>query len=102
MQHGWLLLSSLWTTLIIIQACVDDLAGTAATQQGLQRVVQAVHLHSLRWGWLLNVPKSVVMVFGTQSICAQLGAPELWQGDSRLPTADTVKYLGLRLESSGD
>ena len=47
------------------------------------------------------MPKSIVMVFGTQSLCARLGAPELWWGDSRLPTADTVKYLGLRLESSG-
>ena len=83
------------------QAYADDLAGIAATQQGMQRVVQAVHLHSLRWGWMLNVPKSIVMVFGTQSLCARLGAPELWWGDSRLPTADTVKYLGLRPGSSG-
>ena len=34
-------------------------------------------------------------------MCARLGAPELWWGDSRLPTADTEKCLGLRLESSG-
>ena len=47
------------------------------------------------------MPKSIVVVFGTQSLCARLGAPELWWGDSRLPTADTVKYLGLRHESSG-
>ena len=48
-----------------------------------------------------NVLQSIVMAFGTQSTCARLGAPELWWGDSRLPTADTVIYLGLRLESSG-
>ena len=83
------------------QAYADDLAGIAVPQQGLQRVVQAVHLQSLRWGWMINVPKSIVMVFGTQSLCARLGASDLWWGDSRLPTADTVKYLGLRLESSG-
>ena len=41
----------------------------------------------------------MVMVFVTKSVCARLGAPELWWGDSRLPTADTVKNLGLRLES---
>ena len=86
---------------LVGQAYADDLAGIAATQHGLQRVVHAVHLHSLRWGWRLNVPKSIVMVFGTQSLCAGLGAPELCWGDSRLPTADTVKYLGLRLESNG-
>ena len=73
----------------------------AATQQGLQRVVDAVHTHSLRWGWLLNVPQSVVMVFGKRSVCACLGAPELSWGACRLPTADTVKYLGLRLELEG-
>ena len=39
--------------------------------------------------------------YGVQSLCAGLGAPDLWWGDSRLPTADTVKYFGLRLESSG-
>ena len=83
------------------QAYAAYLAGIAVTQQGLQRVVQAVHLHSLRWGGMLNVPKSIVMVFGTQSLCDRLGAPNLWWGDSRLPTADTVEYLGLRLESSG-
>ena len=50
---------------------------------------------------MLNVPKSIIMLFGTHSLCARLGAPDLWWGESRLPTADTVKYLGLRLESSG-
>ena len=84
---------------LVGQAHADDLAGIAATQQGLQRVVQAFRLrmHGLRWGWLLNVPKSIVMVFGTQSVytCARLGAPELWWGVSRLPTADSVsKVLG--------
>ena len=83
------------------QAYADDLAGIAATQQGLQRVVQAVRLHGLRRGWLLNELKSAVMVFGTRSVCARLGAPELWWGDSRLPTADTVRHSGLRLESRG-
>ena len=47
---------------LVGQAYVDDLAGIAATQQGLQRVAQAVHLHSLRWGWMLNVPKPIVNV----------------------------------------
>ena len=86
---------------LVGQAYVEALAGIAATQQGLQRVVQAVHLHCLRRGRLLNVPMSVVMVFGTRSVCARLDAPELWWGDCRLPTTDTIKYLGLRLESSG-
>ena len=35
---------------LVGQAYADDLAGIAATHQGLQRVVQAVHLRSLRWG----------------------------------------------------
>ena len=35
---------------LVGQAYADDLAGIAATQQGLQRVVDAVHAHSLRWG----------------------------------------------------
>ena len=61
----WVGPAATWRKLVG-QAYADDLAGIAATQQGLQRVVQAVHLHSLRWGWLLNVPKSIVMVFGTQ------------------------------------
>ena len=79
------------------QAYADDLAGIAATQQGLQRVVDAVHNHRLRWAWLVNVPKPVVMVFGKWSVCALRGAPELLWGACRLPTVDTVKYLGLRL-----
>ena len=55
---------------LVGQAYADDLAGIAATQQGLQRVVDTVHAHSLRWGWSLNVHKSVVMVFGKRSVCA--------------------------------
>ena len=86
---------------LVSQAYADDLAGIAATQQGLQRVVDAVHTHGLHWGWLLNVPKSVVMVFGKRSGCARLDAPELWWGACRLPAVDAVKYLGLRLESDG-
>ena len=82
---------------LVGQAYADDLAGIAATQQGLQRVVDAVHTHSLRWGWLLNVAKLVVMVFGKRSVCARLGAPELSWRACRLPTADKVKFLGLRL-----
>ena len=62
------------------QACAGDLAGIPATQQGLWRVVQTVHTHSLRWGWLLDVPKSVVilplMVFGKRPGCARPDAPE--------------------------
>ena len=50
---------------------------------------------------MLDQPKSVVMVFGKRSACARLGAPELWWGACRLPTADTVKYTGLRIESEG-
>ena len=41
------------------------------------------------------------LVFGKRSVCARLGAPELSWGKCRLPTSDTVKYLGLRLESDG-
>ena len=35
---------------LVGQAYTDDLAGIAATQQGQQRVMDAVHNHSLRWG----------------------------------------------------
>ena len=69
---------------LVGQAYADDLA----TQHGPA-------------GWSLNVHKSVVMVFGKRSVCARLGAPELSWGMCRLPTSDTVKYLGLRLESDG-
>ena len=77
------------------------LAGIAATQQGLERVVQAVNLHNLQWGWLLNVPESIVMVFGTQSVCARPGAPELWWGNSRLPAADIVQSCGSAFSRAG-
>ena len=49
---------------LVGQAYADDLAGIAATQQGLQRFVQAVHLHSLRWGWMLNVTSRLLWCSG--------------------------------------
>ena len=45
---GWT--SNLSHRKLVGQAYADDLAGMAATQQGLQRIVNAVHTHSLRWG----------------------------------------------------
>ena len=83
------------------QAYADDLAGLAGTEDGLQHVIRAVHAHSLQWGWTLNVPKSVVVVFGAPSVRAHLGCPKLLWGTQQLPTAATAKYLGLRLESAG-
>ena len=41
------------------------------------------------------------MVFGKWAVCARLGAPDLLWVACRLPAADTVKYLRLRLESEG-
>ena len=77
----------------------DDLAGIAATQRGQQRVLDAVHAHSLRWGWgwgwSLNAQCSMCTSSGS------LGTPELSWGMCRLPTSDTVTYLGLRLELDG-
>ena len=86
---------------LVCQAYVDHLAGIAATQHGLQRVVDAVHAHSLPRGWSLNVHKSVVMVVGKRSVCVRLGVPALSWCTCHLPTSETVKYLGLRLESEG-
>ena len=41
------------------------------------------------------------MVFGTQPVCARLGAPDLWWGDSRLPAVDTVKSCGSAFSRAG-
>ena len=88
---------------LVGQAYADDLAGIAATQQGLQRVVDAVRacaptacagvgrsMCTSRWSW-----------YSGSGQCARLGAPELSWGMCCLPTSDTVKYVGLRLESDG-
>jgi Reverse transcriptase (RNA-dependent DNA polymerase) len=49
---------------MVIQVYADDMMGMAATPEGLQRIIDAMHRHSEKWGWTANVKKSVVMVFG--------------------------------------
>ena len=85
---------------LVGQAYADDLAGIAATN----RVYRGLWMRSTPIACAgvgcstcpIGACKSVVMVLE-----AGLGAPELPWGACRLPTADTVKYLGLRLELEG-
>ena len=79
---------------LVGHAYAADLAGIAATQQGLQRLLQAVRLHSLRWGWLLNVPKVIVMMFGKRSVCARLKSPGNFGGVTAVCPPRTQVILG--------
>ena len=76
-------------------AYADDLKALASMAAGLQRIIDAVRRHSLRYGWTLNVTKTVVLVFGTALQRAEhAGAVFRW-GDAALPRAPSAKYLGV-------
>lgn len=54
---------------LVGQTHAHNLAGVAATQQGLQvQAVQAVRMHGLRQSWSRDVAQSAVVVFGAGSV----------------------------------
>jgi hypothetical protein len=50
-QNGLPVDDAEWRRLLTGQAYADDIAGFAATPEGMQRVIDVVRAHSLRWGW---------------------------------------------------
>ena len=69
----------------------DDLK----TLSGLQRIIDVVRQHSRKWGWTLNVKKSVVMVFGTQAARAPHADHQFFWAAAELPRVAKTKYLGV-------
>ena len=83
------------------QSYADDLAGLSETATGLQRIIDALNRHSLKWGWTANTKKSVIMVFGDDATRAQYGDAHWTWADTELKRVPTYKYLGLHLHESG-
>ena len=90
-----------WERTLPGQAYADDLCGLAATPGGAQRVVDVVFAHSRRWGWSLNIPKSVLTVFGPVAVRREHASVRLRWGPDLLPRSALAKYLGVLLEDSG-
>ena len=88
-----------WHRLLTGQAYADDLSGFADTPEGMQRVIDVVRAHSLRWGWSVNVRKTAVVIFGHETIRAQYAACDFWWGTDRLQLHQSAKYLGLHLRA---
>ena len=77
----------------------DDLKALAVTAAGLQRIIDAVRMHSWKYGWTLNVKKTLVIIFGTPAQRAALAQERFHWGAELLQRADTVKYLGVHLHA---
>ena len=77
------------------QAYADDMCGLAGTPAGAQTIVDVLYAHSRRWGWSLNVPKSVLVVFGPLAVRRLHSGLRLRWGSELLPQSDMAKYLGL-------
>ena len=83
------------------QSYADDLAAMSTTPEGLQRIIDRLHEHSLRWGWTANTKKSVIMSFGDCATRHQ-DAHLTWAWkDTELKRVETFKYLGLHFHESG-
>ena len=76
-------------------AYADDLMALAATSAGLQRIINAVRAHSLKYGWTLNLNKTLVLVFGSEQLRTEQQGVRFFWGDAELRRAAAVKYLGI-------
>ena len=54
-------------------------------------------MHSRKYGWTLNVKKTLVIIFGTPAQRAALAHERFYWGAELLQRAETVKYLGVHL-----
>ena len=88
-----------WHRLLTGQAYADDLSGFASTPEGMQRVIDVVRTHSQRWGWSVNVRKTMVVLFGQAQVRAQYKGQVFWWGSERLQLHSSAKYLGLHVRS---
>ena len=86
---------------LVGQSYADDMAGIASTAQGLQRVIDRIHAHSMEWQWDANTQKSVVMAFGDPALLASVQDERWFWGDVPLKRVSSVKYLGLHFHESG-
>ena len=88
-----------WRRLLSGQAYADDLSAFAATTRGMQSIIDTVRAHSLRWGWQINVRKTVVVIFGPASVRALYAATAFRWGDTVLQVQPSAKYLGVHLRA---
>ena len=88
-----------WRRLLSGQAYADDLSAFAATPRGMQRIIDTVREHSLRWGWQINVRKTVVVIFGPASVRALHAATAFRWGNTVLQVQSSAKYLGVHMRA---
>ena len=67
----------------------------AATSAGLQRIIDAVRAHTLKYGWTLNFNKTLVLVFGSEQLRTEQEGVRFFWGDAELRRAAAVKCLGI-------
>lgn len=100
-EHGVHLNAGTVLRALVGQSYADDLAVLAATAHALQCIIDAVRAHSERWGWTLNVKKTVIMVYGPPLIRAAHASDAFYWGPDVLPRCSCVRYLGLHLHEDG-
>ena len=99
--HGVHLQADALLRALVGQSYADDLAVLAETSHGLQCIIDAVRSHSERWGWTLNVKKTVILVFGPPASRAAAASCAFYWGTDALPRCSSVRYLGLHLHEDG-
>ena len=88
-----------WARMFVAQLYADDLACFATSAAGLQRMLEVVRAHSLRWGWEVNTSKTVSIVFGDAAARTAAAGTEFSWGTEALRLHEEAKYLGLRFRS---
>ena len=77
----------------------DDAAIFSETREGLQAGLDNLHSFCSKWGLIVNVNKTKVVVFRKGG---KLSSKDVWYyGNKLVETVPSLKYLGFNLSSSG-
>ena len=87
---------------LVSQAYADDTIGGATTPAGLQRIISTAKQFGDKWGCVLNVSKSAVMLVGSEAALATAAGSHFWWGTTELPQVTEIRYLGVWLTHHWD
>ena len=80
----------------------DDLVIMSESESGLQRCLHNLETYTKKWKLQVNLKKSKILIFGTQSKRRLFLSSKWYFGDKQLECVDEYTYLGLTFHYTGN
>ena len=82
---------------LVTQAYADDCIGASGNAPGLQHIIREAKAFGDKWGCVLNVTKSAILVVGNAEARSSETVEHFWWGCQEPPQVQSVRYLGVWL-----